>query len=90
MQTQLNIQSITDAVRAFVIDNFLFGRGEQLRDDESLLDLGIIDSTGILELIQFVEISFGIKVEDRETIPQNLDGVANIAQYVSSKLNATV
>jgi acyl carrier protein len=81
-----NTTTVTDDIRQFVTDNFLFGKGEGLRDGESLLDLGVIDSTGVLELIQFIEERYGITVEDEEAIPQNLDGVNSLANYVCRKL----
>jgi acyl carrier protein len=71
-----------------VIENFLFGKGETLSDAESLLDGGMIDSTGVLELIDFIENHYGFKVEDNEAIPQNLDGVNSIANYVCHKINS--
>jgi acyl carrier protein len=82
------MQSIQDEVRAFVIENFLFGQeGDSLRNDASLLDEGIIDSTGVLELLQFLEEKYGIAVEDRELVPANLDSVLQVASFVERKLN---
>lgn len=57
-----------------------------LADDTSLLDRGIIDSTGVLEIIVFIEGEFGIKVLDHEVLPENLDSISNIAGYVERKL----
>ncbi len=86
MQTPSKTTAVNDEIRQFVIENFLFGKGENLLDGESLLDKGLIDSTGVLELIQFVEDRYGIKVADEEAIPQNLDGVTCLADYVCKKL----
>ncbi len=73
-------------IRAFLFDNFLFdGDGNSLKNDESLLDLGIIDSTGILELVDWVEEEFKVDVEDDELIPENLDSVDNLVAYIARK-----
>ena len=74
-------------IRAFVIANFLFGQnGPDLTDDKSFLDNGIIDSTGVLELVAFLEEKFGIAVGDRELIPDNLDSIQNVSRFVERKL----
>ena len=75
----------TNVVRSYIIDNFLFDDGNSLNDDESLLENGIIDSTGIMELVSFIEDEFGIIVEDEELIPENLDGIANIVRFTDAK-----
>jgi acyl carrier protein len=75
-----------DAIRAFVVENFLFGDGARLRDDSSFLQSGIIDSTGILELISFLEETYGVKIEDHELIPENMDSLLNVAAFVERKL----
>ena len=74
-------------IRAFIVTNFLFGQaGHQLTDDKSFLDNGIIDSTGVLEVVAFLEEKFGISVADRELVPDNLDSVASAASFVERKL----
>jgi acyl carrier protein len=76
-------------IREFIVTNFLFGQaGNAPADDESLLERGIIDSTGVLELVAFLEQQFGISVGDRELLPENLDSVTNAARFVSRKLEA--
>jgi acyl carrier protein len=75
------------AIRAFVVQNFMFGQGQGLRDDESFLEAGIIDSTGVLELVEFLEATFGIAVEDEDLVPANLDSVVRVARYVGRKTN---
>lgn len=75
-----------ETIREYVIENFLFGDASQLEDDASFLEHGIIDSTGILELIAFLEETYGIKVEDEELIPENLDSLKKVVQYVERKL----
>lgn len=76
-----------DTVRNFIVENFLFGDGESLREDMSLMEEGIIDSTGILELLFFLEETFGFSVEDDELVPENMDSLQNIARFVDRKLN---
>lgn len=74
------------AIRAFIIENFLFGDESQpLPDDMSLIDNDLVDSTGILELVGYIEKEFGFKVEDREIVPANLDSIARIVAYVDDK-----
>jgi acyl carrier protein len=76
---------IKQQVRAFLTSNFYIADPAALEDDVSLLDRGIIDSTGVLEVIAFLEETFGISVEDSEMLPENLDSIARIANYVARK-----
>ena len=76
-----------ETVRDFVVQNFLFGDGKLLQDDTSFLGEGIIDSTGILELVMFLEQNYNIKIEDEELIPENLDSLRNIARFLERKLS---
>ena len=79
--------NIEQELRQFVIDNFLFGQGNgHLKNDDSFLDKGIIDSTGVLELVAFLEEKYQIKIQDRELIPDNLDSINNLIRFVESKL----
>jgi len=79
---------IESKLRKFILENYLFTDDESALDNESsFLDQGIIDSTGILELIFFLEETFGVKVEDEEMIPDNLDSVSNVIKFVNTKLN---
>jgi acyl carrier protein len=73
-------------VRQFIVDNFLFGRSEGLSDEQSFLDSGIIDSTGILELVAFLEETYGLQVGDEELIPDNLDSIHKISGFLQRKL----
>jgi len=75
-----------EKVRAFIIDHFLFGQGNDLKDDASFLEQGIIDSTGVLELVTFLEQTFSIKIDADETLPDNLDSIDVICRFVESKL----
>jgi acyl carrier protein len=74
-------------IRSFLVNNYLFGRSEALRDDESLLD-NVIDSSGVLELVVFLQESFAITVEDEEVVPGNLESVRNVVAYVERKLQS--
>lgn len=77
---------IDRSVRQFIEDNFLFREDRaELTDKDSLLDAGLIDSTGILELVAFLESEFAISVADSEIVPENLDSIGTIVAYVVSK-----
>ena len=80
---------ISLAVRRFIGENFLFrDDGDAITHDQSLLDAGIIDSTGVLELVCFLETTFGIEVQDDEMLPENLDSIRAISNYVGRKLES--
>ncbi len=72
-------------IRAFIVDNFLYGDADGLKDDTSFLEEGIIDSTGILELVDFIESRFGISMRDDEMVPENIDSIENVASYLHHK-----
>ncbi|MET3661669.1 acyl carrier protein [Aquamicrobium ahrensii] len=73
-------------VRIFVVDNFLFGDQDALSgDDQSLIEHDVIDSTGVLELVSFIEERFGIAMSDAEIAPANLDSVSRIAAFIERK-----
>ena len=75
-----------EELRRFIIENFLYGdQTFQLKDEDSFSGKGIIDSTGVLELVAFVEGRFGISIEDEEMIPENLDSLAKLTRYVARK-----
>jgi|CXWL01.1.fsa_nt_gi acyl carrier protein len=73
-------------IRAFVVENYLFGEEKKLGNDDSFMDTGIIDSTGILELVRFLEATFDIKITDEELIPDNLDSINKIVAFLQAKL----
>jgi acyl carrier protein len=77
--------SYKNKIREFIITNFLFGDAEKLTDTTSFLDAGIIDSTGILEIVSYLEEQFSITVDDDELLPENLDSVDAIAGYLEKK-----
>lgn len=72
-------------VRSFIAENFLFRADAEIADDQSLLDSGVMDSTGVLELIAYLESTYAITVADEEIIPSNLDSIARITAYLLSK-----
>jgi acyl carrier protein len=85
------MSSIEPELRQYVLDKLLFGRTEvELRGDASFLESGIIDSTGVLELVAFLEEKFQVKVEDEDLIPANLDSVNAITRFVEKKLATPV
>ena len=69
-------------IRDFIVENFLFGSEEGLAEDSSFLEEGIIDSTGVLELVDFIEEAFDISVDDEDLIPENLDSINNVTAYL--------
>ena len=75
-------------IRAYIVENFLLGQDNGVRDDESLLGAGIVDSTGVLEIVGFLEKTFGIELQDEDLVPENLDSVRNLASFVDRKLAA--
>ena len=79
-------ETVIDSIRKYINENFLFGdEAEEIKIDDSFMENGIIDSTGILELIEFVEQSFNITVEDDELIPENLDSLGNLSRFILMK-----
>jgi len=82
------MEAIEDTVREFIAENFLFRADAEVSDEQSLLDTGVMDSTGVLELIAFLEQTYGITVADEEIVPENLDSISNMTSYLSTKLAA--
>jgi acyl carrier protein len=82
---ELTEVDIKKKVKEFIKNNFLLGNDSKLKDDDSFLEKGIIDSTGVLELVSFIEETFGLKVEDEELIPDNLDSLNKVTDYVQRK-----
>ena len=74
-------------LRDYIVENFLFGDTEtEFSDTDSFMEKGIIDSTGILEVITYIEENFDIKIEDDELIPENLDSISNIVNFIDRKV----
>jgi acyl carrier protein len=83
---QETLIDLKSKIRRFIVDNFLFGSEEEpFGDDDSFLGKGLIDSTGVLELIQHIEENFSIKVEDDELVPENLDSLTNVTAFIMRK-----
>ena len=72
-------------VKTFILETFLFDRNAQLSEDTLFLENGVLDSTGVLELVSFIEEQFAVAVEDDEIVPENLNSLENIATYLRSK-----
>ncbi|THB73212.1 MAG: acyl carrier protein [Desulfobacteraceae bacterium] len=79
---------IKDKIRSFIVEDFLFGDDQGLEDTTSFLDEGIIDSTGMLELISFLEEQFSIEIADDEMVPENLDSISNVLSFLNRKLGS--
>jgi acyl carrier protein len=76
-------------IREYLLANFKFGGSRtELKDGDSFLDTGIVDSTGVLMVVEFVQDTFKIKVEDADMLPENLDSVDNLVRFVSGRLGA--
>jgi acyl carrier protein len=82
--------SVELELRNFMIDNFLYGRSIDLQPGDSLLEKGIIDSTGVLELVAFLETQYAITVEDDEVTPGNLDSLESLVGFLARKRNGAV
>jgi len=74
-----------ELIKEFVVENFLFGDGDRLDEETSFFESGIVDSTGVVELIAFLEETYGVKVNDEEIIPENFDNLKNIGQFIERK-----
>jgi acyl carrier protein len=84
------MRPIEQELREFVINNFLFGQGgDGLSNDDSFLEKGIIDSTGVLELVAFLEEKFQITLQDEELVPANLDSINYLVGFLQRKLLIT-
>ena len=78
--------SVEEVVREFIVSNFLFGDTERkLSDDDSLLEHEIVDSTGIMELVLFLEEKYGIEIDTSELVPANLDSICRVAAFIGRK-----
>ena len=79
---------VKSVVRKFILDNFAMGGGVAIEDDTSFIEGHILDSTGFIELITFIEETYGLTVEEAEMVPENFDSLANIEGYVARKRTA--
>jgi acyl carrier protein len=81
-------QNIKQQIVEFITTNFLFDESSNvLGEADSLLETGVIDSTGVLELVAFIEETYGVKIDDEEIVPENLDSIENITLFVTQKLS---
>lgn len=86
----VNETKIRAEIRKFIIDNFLLGDAAEMpADSESFLENGTIDSTGVLEVVMFLESRYGFKIEDRELLPENIDSLDNQVRFVLRKVDAS-
>ena len=79
--------SIEKEIRQFIEGNFILDGNDNLSAEDSLLEKGIIDSTGVLELVAFIEENYSLKIKDEELIPENLDSIKNISRFIQEKLD---
>ncbi len=87
--TDVKQGNVKTKLKEFLITNFLFSdEGIQFNDDDSFLEKGIIDSTGILELIEYLEDTYTITIEDDELIPENLDSINQVEAFITRKLSS--
>lgn len=82
-------EHLRDEVQDFIRKNFIYSNKKKLGDDESLLGSGVVDSTGVLELIAFLESKFEVKFEDNELVADNFDSINKVISFVSRKADAT-
>lgn len=80
------MESIQKKIRNFIVENFLFGDDKGLENGTSFLEEGIIDSVGILELVEFIDNEFHITITDDELLPENLDSINNIDAFLTEKI----
>lgn len=85
----LPADKINKELRQFIVENFLFGRDDSFSNEDSFIEMGVLDSTGVLELIAFLQKQYSIKMEDEEIVPENLDSIQRISVFVTRKLQAT-
>lgn len=83
------MQTIEQQIRTFVRDTFLIGQDDGgLTGDTSFLEQGMIDSTGVLELVSYIEEAFGFQIADDELVPENLDSINRITRFIGRKIEA--
>jgi len=75
-----------EQIRSYIVENFLLGDEGELTASDSLLESGVLDSTGVLELVGFIEETFGVEVSNEDLVPENLDSINNVASFVEWKL----
>jgi len=83
-------EQVEQQIRDFLAENFIYDATVEVGLDDSFMENGIVDSTGVLELIMWVESNFGVHVEDAEVLPENFDSIRNLAGYALRKMGADV
>lgn len=90
IKPQLAQEAVKAQVRQYIAANFMMGANvAELGDDDSFMGQNVIDSAGVLELIAYLEQTYGIKVDEDEMIPDNLDSLNGVGRYLQRKLNGT-
>jgi len=85
---KLSQEEIIKIVKEYITENFLPSSGlDSFENEDSFMEKGIIDSTGVLELLEFIEERFNIRVEDEEVIPDNLDSLKKLSLFIKKKLD---
>lgn len=84
------MKPLAATLRQFIRDNFLFGQPLTFSDDDSLLEQGVIDSTGVLELVAFIESEFQVTLDDADLVPENLDSINSLLRFIEAKLTSKV
>lgn len=88
MKVNVTLEQISQGIRSFLFENYLFGYDEnEFTNDSSFLEFGVLDSMGILELITFIESEFDVEVTDAEILPENLDSVNRVSRLVYKKIS---
>jgi acyl carrier protein len=83
------VVAIIEQVRSYIVESFLLGDEGELTASDSLLESGVLDSTGVLELVAFLEQTFRIEVANEDLVPENLDSISNVASFVERKLQGS-
>jgi acyl carrier protein len=81
---------VTARIREFVVDTFLLGDDDGFDDDDSMIEGGIVDSTGVMERVGFLEETYGIAIEDRELVAVHLDSITRLRKFVEGKVAHSV
>ena len=83
------MNSAADRIRGFILENFLFNdKSRTIGDDESFLESGIIDSTGVIEVVAWIEENYNFSVDDEDLVPEKFDSVSNLTKYIDGKVKA--
>lgn len=81
------MEQVKQSVKSYILENVLYGAGEDtLSYEDSFLEKGIIDSTGIMEIVIFIEEEYGFSIYDEELIPENLDSINNLSRFIKGKI----